>query len=69
VSYAATHLTGPFLQYFKSDYAQRLRVTADWIADSLQRMSPEQLDDLVTERLGRWGLEFEGGLVEGEDNG
>lgn len=58
VTYSASELAAPFLDYIELPYAERLRETASWVAAHFGPMRQEALEAYVAERVGRWGGEF-----------
>lgn len=58
VSYYASDLAKPFLDYFESPYAQRAKQIALWLSQRFGPLTDRELTLLVAENLGRWGTEF-----------
>ena len=58
VTYAASDLCRPFLDYLQTDYARLLRVSGRWIAQTFEGYSDATLGEFMTANLGRWGAEF-----------
>jgi len=58
ITYKATELTSKFLQYFNSDYAERLKSSIQWVIGKFDSYSDEQLEQYMKQNLERWGSEF-----------
>jgi hypothetical protein len=58
ILYGASELTGPFLTYLQSEYAQTVRNSATWIAGRFAGVSDAALSTYMVDNLGRWGAEF-----------
>lgn len=66
IAFLASKLAGPFLEYFESDYARRCVEVAAWIAATFDKMSPQELQAFIQNRVGKWGVEFTDEPVEEE---
>lgn len=58
ILYGPSPLTTPFLSYFNSSYATRLRQVAAWIASSFGSTADDELKAFIFNHLDRWGGEF-----------
>lgn len=58
VTYVASDLCRPFLEYLRSDYSGLLRMSAQWVAESFENYTESSLSEFMTANLGRWGAEF-----------
>lgn len=58
VTYAASDLCRPFLEYLRSEYAGLLRMSAEWVAANFENYTESSLSAFMTANLGRWGAEF-----------
>lgn len=58
VVYEAASFSNSFLSYFKSAYAKRAIQIAHWIGETYGRYSDEELDQFVSDNIGKWGAEF-----------
>lgn len=58
INYKATELTKPFLNYLNSGYAQAIKKSARWVAETFQLYTDQALSDFMSQNLGRWGAEF-----------
>jgi hypothetical protein len=58
ILYGASELTGPFLGYLQSEYAQTVRNAATWLAARFGGISDAALTNYMVENLERWGAEF-----------
>jgi len=60
IFYRASALTTRFLHLLKSGYSSALRSRADWVISTFGKYSDRELANYMTERVGRWGAEFDG---------
>lgn len=58
ITYKATNLTKPFLEYNRSEYAQRLIETSTWVVNKFKSFSDESLSNFIKNNLDVWGGEF-----------
>jgi hypothetical protein len=58
ITYRATELTAPFLEYNTSDYANRLKETSIWLVNKFKTYSDEKLSLFIKNNLDVWGGEF-----------
>ena len=59
VRYVSGDEAPAFIDLMETNYSQRLKTCASWLADKFGMLSEEELRTLVHERLGRWTLEFQ----------
>jgi ABC-3C biological conflict system middle component len=62
ILYQAREEASALIDSMRSKYARELKQRADWLASFLMRMSDEDLRDLIIKRIGRWTVEFQGGI-------
>ncbi len=58
ITYRANDLTLHFLQYFNSEYVERLKSSVSWVVNEFENYSDEQLDQYMKQNIKRWGSEF-----------
>ena len=58
ITYGSTDLTAPFLGLLKSSYADQLRERAQWLIAAFGSLDDRELNAFMSERVGRWGAEF-----------
>ncbi|MDK8192600.1 hypothetical protein QP794_21160 [Paenibacillus sp. UMB7766-LJ446] len=58
VSYAASHLTEPFLDLIISNYSHKLRKNALWVMNHFSEYSEEELKIFIESNIEKWGGEF-----------
>lgn len=58
ITFGSTALTGPFLALLKSRYAHELRDRAQWLIATFGALNDGELNAFMSERVGRWGAEF-----------
>lgn len=69
ITYKATALTRPFLEYNKSEYAKSLKETSSWLVNKFKPYSDEKLSLFIKNNLDVWGGEFsKESLLRGIDN-
>lgn len=59
ISYHATDEAGLFAQLVRSSYGKALKARADWLVDYVASDASGALVQLVTEKIGRWSIEFQ----------
>lgn len=70
ITYKATELTRPFLEYNKSEYAKSLKEISSWLVKKFKPYSDEKLSLFIKNNLDVWGVEFsKESLLRGIDNG
>ena len=60
IVYTATEDASAFVESMRSNYARELRRRAQWLANYVNTMSPDDLAKLIADRIGRWAVEFQG---------
>lgn len=58
VTFAASDLCRPFIGYLETDYANALRIRAQWVAQNFEFFFDAELRNFMNANLGRWGAEF-----------
>lgn len=58
ILYGTSDLTGPFLGYLHSEYAETVRASATWLAEKFGMISDADLASYMVANLGHWGVEF-----------
>ncbi|KQQ85685.1 hypothetical protein ASF65_03815 [Aureimonas sp. Leaf324] len=58
ITYASNALTAAFLALLASDYARQLAIRARWTIATFGELDDRALDDFMSERIGKWGAEF-----------
>jgi hypothetical protein len=53
------------IELMRSPYSIALRARADWIADNICNRPRSELEQLVSNRIGRWRIEFQGEQTSG----
>lgn len=64
IRFSATDISRRFLDIFASEYADRLKTRAEWVANEFGDYSDQKLQNFMISKLGEWGAEFT--LSEGE---
>jgi hypothetical protein len=60
IRYQASDEAYSFVELMRSPYAQALKERAKWLAKNICTMDACQLEELVTDKIGRWRVEFQG---------
>jgi ABC-three component (ABC-3C) system Middle Component 2 len=60
IRFRASEESSAFVEALRSEYARDLRQRAEWLAEYLQARSDDQLAALISDRIGRWAVEFQG---------
>lgn len=60
IFYQASDEAYPFVELMRSDYAKALKERAVWLAGNVCSMNAESIERLVSEKIGRWKVEFQG---------
>ena len=58
IEYEAASFANQFLNYFESEYANKAKKVASWINEHFGSLTDSELDAYITEKLGKWGVEF-----------
>ena len=60
ILYQATDEAYLFIELMRSDYSRALKIKAGWLAENVCSMSDEGIEKLVSDKIGRWKVEFQG---------
>lgn len=60
LEYRATDEASAFVELMCSPYSKDLRARAVWLVENICVMPIEKLRELISNRIGRWGIEFLG---------
>jgi hypothetical protein len=60
IVYSAREEASAFVDSLRSVYARELRQRAEWLAQYLTKTSRDELAQLISDRIGRWAVEFQG---------
>jgi hypothetical protein len=60
IRFRASEESSAFVEALRSEYATQLRQRAAWLASYLSEHSDDQLATLISDRIGRWAVEFQG---------
>lgn len=70
ISYSATELTKPFLEYNNSEYAMSLKTVSKWLVQTFDSYSDENLSLFIKNNMDIWGGEFsKESLLRGNQDG
>ncbi|MGN6114744.1 MAG: ABC-three component system middle component 2 [Nitrobacter sp.] len=67
IRYQASEEASAFVEALQSEYAQSLKKRATWLVGYLQALTDDALTKLITERIGRWAVEFQGDVSNTTD--
>jgi hypothetical protein len=65
IVYAALEQAGPFVKLIRTEYGRALKERASWLIDYLATQSDAYLQDVITQKIGRWAVEFQTDLKPG----
>jgi hypothetical protein len=60
ILYRASDEAPAFIELMRSNYALGLQERARWLAENVCNLSPERMQRLIREKIGRWNVEFQG---------
>lgn len=60
IRFVASEESSSFVESLRTDYAAELKDRATWLASYLSERTDEELAALISERIGRWAVEFQG---------
>jgi hypothetical protein len=60
IRFRASEESSAFVEALRSDYAVQLRNRAAWLAKYLKARTDDELAALISDRIGRWAVEFQG---------
>jgi hypothetical protein len=60
IQFRASEEASSFVEALRTDYAATLKKRAEWLAKYLLEKSDADLTGLITDRIGRWAVEFLG---------
>lgn len=60
IAYRASEDASAFVEALRSEYSNELKQRAVWLASFLKKQSDSGLANLISERIGRWTVEFQG---------
>lgn len=58
ITYAASDLARPFLDYFKSEYLDSLRARAAWLEEWVDSKTADDLAAVMVDHVDEWGTEL-----------
>jgi hypothetical protein len=59
IVYAALDQAGPFVKLIRTDYGRALKARARWLINYLSERGEERLHEVITQKIGRWAVEFQ----------
>lgn len=65
IVYAALDQAGPFVSLIRTDYGRALKARAAWLIGYLSERGEEHLHEVITQKIGRWAVEFQNELKPG----
>lgn len=58
ILYEITIIGSKALEYFESDYAKKINEVSNWIYSTYHTYTEEQLSEIITTNIQKWGSEF-----------
>jgi hypothetical protein len=65
IVYVALDQAAPFVKLIRTPYGRALKERATWLISYLAERGEEHLHDVITQKIGRWAVEFQGDLKPG----
>jgi hypothetical protein len=65
IVYAALDQAGPFIKLIRTEYGRALKERAAWLISYLAERGEEHLHQVITQKIGRWAVEFQNELNPG----
>lgn len=65
IVYAALDQAGPFVKLMRTEYGRALKERAAWLIGYLSERGEEHLHEVITQKIGRWAVEFQSDLKPG----
>jgi hypothetical protein len=65
VVYAALDQAGPFVSLIRTEYGRALKARAGWLISFLSERGEEHLHEVITQKIGRWAVEFQNDMKPG----
>lgn len=60
ITYRASEDASAFVEALRTEYSTELKARAVWLASFIERASDSDLAKLISTRIGRWAVEFQG---------
>ena len=60
ITYYASEDASAFVEALRSEYSTQLKACAVWLASFVGRTEDSDLAELISRRIGRWAVEFQG---------
>lgn len=65
IVYTALDQAGPFVKLIRTEYGRTLKARAAWLVAYLAEHGEEHLHEVITQKIGRWAVEFQTELKPG----
>lgn len=65
IVYASLDQAGPFVSLIRTEYGRALKARASWLIGYLTERGEEHLREVITQKIGRWAVEFQSELKPG----
>ncbi|WP_127144595.1 ABC-three component system middle component 2 [Pelagibacterium montanilacus] len=65
IVYTALDQAAPFVKLIRTEYGRALKERAAWLIDYLSEYGEEHLHEVITQKIGRWAVEFQSDLKPG----
>lgn len=65
IAYVALDQAGPFVSLIRTAYGRALKERAAWLVGYLSERGDEHLHDVISQKIGRWAVEFQGDVKPG----
>lgn len=65
IAYAAMDQAGPFVSLIRTEYGRTLKARSQWLMDYLSMYGQDHLQEIITQKIGRWAIEFQSDFKSG----
>jgi len=65
IAYVALEQASPFVTLIRTAYGRALKERAAWLIGYLRERGDEHLHDVISQKIGRWAVEFQGDVKPG----
>lgn len=63
--YASLDQAAPFAKLIRSEYGRLLKLRAEWLIGYLSERGDDQLQEIISQKIGRWSVEFQSEQTSG----
>ncbi|MCU1250300.1 MAG: hypothetical protein JWQ49_3329 [Edaphobacter sp.] len=67
IHFQSTDSAGAFLDSMTSDYLKKMKICSTWLFEEFGLATDNELSSIISEKLGRWAVEFQGDIKWSKD--